>query len=84
MLARTEIWEIEAAIAHWQSDTDSPCPASLEQLFREKYITKSPKDPWGQEFLYHCPGTSGEAFDIASKGPDKIAGTDDDIRGRDL
>jgi len=82
--AEADVWALKAAIAHWQSDTDQPCPATLDRLFIDKYVTRRPKDPWGQEFLYRCPGTSGKAFDIASKGPDKMAGTDDDIDGRDL
>jgi general secretion pathway protein G len=39
-----------------------------------------PKDAWGHDFIYVCPGrynTSG--FDISSAGPDGQIGNDDDI-----
>ncbi len=39
-----------------------------------------PKDRWGHEFLYECPGRHNpESFDIISAGPDGIPGTEDDI-----
>jgi len=30
---------------------------------------KVPKDPWGNDFVYLCPGTQGE-FDLLSYGAD--------------
>jgi general secretion pathway protein G len=39
-----------------------------------------PKDPWGHDFIYICPGKHNpSSFDIMSAGPDGQAGTDDDI-----
>ena len=43
-------------------------------------LTEIPKDPWGNDYQYLCPGaknTSG--FDLFSWGPDGQAGTEDDI-----
>jgi general secretion pathway protein G len=43
-------------------------------------LTEIPKDPWGNEYQYICPGaknTSG--FDLFSYGPDGQSGTEDDI-----
>lgn len=38
------------------------------------------KDPWGSEYVYEYPGQYNEqAYDLSSPGPDKEAGTDDDI-----
>jgi general secretion pathway protein G len=34
---------------------------------------KVPKDPWGNDFIYLCPGTQGE-FDLLSYGADGQAG----------
>ena len=34
---------------------------------------KIPKDPWGNEFIYLCPGTHGD-FDIISYGADGVPG----------
>lgn len=39
-----------------------------------------PKDSWGQEFNYKFPGEKNpKGFDVWSNGPDKQAGTPDDI-----
>jgi len=39
-----------------------------------------PKDPWGNDYLYECPGKHNPSFyDISSAGPDGRLGTDDDI-----
>jgi general secretion pathway protein G len=39
-----------------------------------------PKDPWGNPYLYECPGTHNSSFyDLMSMGPDRVAGTADDI-----
>ncbi len=39
------------------------------------------KDPWGTEYVYECPGKyNSDSFDLSSAGPDKEAGTDDDIK----
>jgi general secretion pathway protein G len=32
-----------------------------------------PRDPWGNEYLYICPGDHGD-FDIISYGPDAVLG----------
>jgi len=43
------------------------------------YIEESPKDAWGEEFIYRSPGEVNADYDLVSKGPDKKEGTDDDI-----
>ena len=38
------------------------------------------KDPWGQPYVYLCPGAAHpDGFDVKSNGPDKQPGTPDDI-----
>ena len=38
------------------------------------YLSKAlPKDPWGRDYLYRCPGTHGE-YDLWSRGADNAAG----------
>ncbi len=40
------------------------------------YLDKAlPKDPWGQQYLYKCPGDHGP-YDISSLGADAAAGGD--------
>ena len=39
-----------------------------------------PKDPWGNDYVYECPGRHNPSFyDVSSAGPDGRLGTDDDI-----
>jgi general secretion pathway protein G len=39
-----------------------------------------PKDPWGNDYVYECPGKNNTTgYDLMSMGPDGRAGTDDDI-----
>jgi len=68
------------AYTRWHVDNEAECPASLEDLGR--YIDKQDaKDPWGTHLVMRCaPGTS---FGVASWGPDKIEGTEDDIHSWD-
>ena len=39
-----------------------------------------PKDPWGNDYIYECPGRHNPSFyDLSSAGPDGRAGNEDDI-----
>ncbi|SPE60466.1 Type II secretion system protein G [Verrucomicrobia bacterium] len=39
-----------------------------------------PKDPWGHDYIYECPGKHNpEAYDIVSMAQDGVLGTEDDI-----
>jgi general secretion pathway protein G len=42
------------------------------------YLEKNriPKDPWGNEYIYLCPGVNGD-FDIISYGADGVSGGED-------
>lgn len=45
-----------------------------------QYMDKIPLDPWGNPYIYDCPGRHNPtSFDISSAGPDGQAGNDDDI-----
>lgn len=57
-------------------------PASKADQWHGPYLAdgKLPKDPWGEDYVYRCPGTKNKnGYDIFSKGPDKTEGTADDI-----
>lgn len=64
-------------------------PDSLDYLMENKvasddwrgpYLKRSPKDPWGREYYYNCPGDrSKHGYDLYSAGPDGEAGNNDDI-----
>ena len=43
-------------------------------------LTEIPKDPWGNEYQFLCPGSKfSTGFDLYSYGPDGQAGTEDDV-----
>ncbi len=59
-------------------------PVGKEDKWRGPYIDISYKamlrDPWNEPYVYRQPGTHNpDGYDLFSKGPDKIAGTADDI-----
>ncbi len=44
------------------------------------YLKEVPKDPWGNEYVYECPGKNNPtSYDVMSMGPDGRVGGDDDI-----
>jgi general secretion pathway protein G len=49
--------------------------------WRGPYLKKGlPKDPWGNAYEYGFPGSRNiEGCDLYSKGPDRKAGTSDDV-----
>jgi type II secretion system protein G len=54
---------------------------SYGKISRTSYLSEIPKDPWGNDYVYKFPGTTGpRSFDLFSIGPDGIEGTSDDIR----
>jgi general secretion pathway protein G len=59
-----------------QPDSE-PKPSRWYQLFQDM-----PKDPWGNEYLYICPGKKHpDTYDLYSAGPDRKADTADDNWG---
>ena len=47
-----------------QKPSTQPVPHNWHQ-----YLSKIPKDPWGQPYKYVYPGTHGEPFDVWTDGP---------------
>jgi len=59
-------------------------PANKAEKWRGPYIdapgNRVPLDPWGEPYQYRYPGTKNkDGYDLFSKGPDKVEGTEDDI-----
>jgi general secretion pathway protein G len=59
-------------------------PANKADKWRGPYIdapgNRVPLDPWGEPYQYRYPGTKNkDGYDLFSKGPDKVEGTEDDI-----
>lgn len=96
--AKTDISNIKLALSSFEIDC-SRFPTTqegLEALIKEPsgvidwkeggYLEKQsvPKDPWGNEYVYRCPGqhhTGG--YDLYSLGPDGQQGGGDDITNWD-
>lgn len=55
--------------------TSQPVPRSYPA---DGFVRRLPKDPWGENYILVSPGQMGR-IDVYSKGPDRVAGTDDDI-----
>ena len=44
------------------------------------YLKEVPKDPWGNEYIYECPGRRNpNSYDLSSAGPDGKPNSEDDI-----
>jgi len=83
--AKQIVSNMKQALVHYAMDNKDPCPTDLKVLHTQKLIDKDPKDPWGEELIFKCPGEHDtESADIVSKGPDKKEGTEDDIKSWEL
>lgn len=57
--------------------TSQPVPRSFPEA---GFIRRLPKDPWDEDYILISPSQiKAGRIDILSKGPDRTAGTDDDI-----
>lgn len=44
------------------------------------YLKDLPKDPWGNDYGYECPGRQNQtSYDLTSPGPDGKLGSEDDV-----
>jgi general secretion pathway protein G len=62
-----------------QALVEKPSTGKIPAKWRDGgYLEKSvvPKDPWGNDFLYLCPGVHNRDFDIWSYGADGEEGGD--------
>jgi general secretion pathway protein G len=90
--ARADIATIETAVDLYAADNGNP-PTTQQGLaaLRTKpssppapknwsgpYLKKAPIDPWGNEYIYRCPGQiNPEEYDVISYGKDNQPGGDD-------
>lgn len=50
------------------------------QSWKGPYLKELPKDPWGNDYIYECPGRVNKtSYDLSSPGPDGKPGNEDDI-----
>ena len=83
--ARQIVTNVKQALVHYAMDNQDPCPRELKELKDQKLIDRDPKDPWGKELIYKCPGEHDtESADVSSMGPDRKEGTEDDIHSWEI
>jgi general secretion pathway protein G len=77
--AKTGARVIRTAIQNWQATSNETSCPTISQLVQEKQLDpgQNNNDPWGQPYVLQC--TEDEVI-VSSGGPDKKAGTKDDIR----
>ena len=70
-----------------QALVEKPSVGKIPGRYPEKgYLPKVPKDPWGNDYVYVCPGEHGD-FDIISYGGDGKEGgegKDADVRSWEI
>ena len=56
----------------------APAPINWKGPYRQTQTLRP--DPWGQPYVYKCPGTRNtNSFDLYSAGPNRIYGDNDDV-----
>jgi general secretion pathway protein G len=87
--ARADIRNIESALALFKTDTGRYPDTSegLKALVKDPgipgyhdggYLQQVPADPWGNPYIYLCPGTEDRDYDLESYGMDgEDGGTDE-------
>jgi general secretion pathway protein G len=88
--ASTDAMNLKVALDAFQGDCGR-YPTTAEGLnalatappgvrtWRGPYVDKVPIDPWGNPYVYRCPGSNGKDYHLFCCGPDGIPGTSDDI-----
>jgi len=55
------------------------------QNWRGPYLETIPKDPWGNDYIYECPGKrNSSSYDLLSMGLDGRTGTEDDVANYEM
>lgn len=59
---------------------NKPDDEEIADKWAGPYVKKAPKDAWGHDLIYECPGRYNEnTYDLSSAGPNGQEGDDDDI-----
>ena len=81
--ALADICTIESCVDLYALDHDDRYPQSLREIISDarQYLRDGlPLDPWGNEYVYKCPGAKHrKSYDVFSAGPDGTSGTSDDV-----
>ena len=78
---KSVVKRVEDAVTMFMMENNGECPKDLKELHAQKILNKEPKDAWGRDLIFKCPGEQNpDGVDVVSSGPDKQEGTDDDIK----
>lgn len=82
-VARQQAFELAKTVQMYRLQTGA-LPSTGEGLAvlttPPPFLEKLPNDPWGNPYAYLRPGARNpRGFDVASRGPDGIEGTSDDV-----
>jgi type II secretion system protein G len=80
--AKLQVYDIRTAIEEFNLD-NGRYPTTTEGIKElvydtshlktwHQYLPRVPIDPWGNEYVYRCPGTGDRSFDLYSCGPDGL------------
>jgi general secretion pathway protein G len=97
-IAKADIAAIDTALGMYDADNQclpdnnqglqalmtKPSMPPIPKKWSGPYLKKSPTDPWGQPYRYHCPGRDNKDCDIWSIGPDGREGSEDDIKSWEI
>lgn len=68
---RATLLTARAAVNRYLADHEGGCPSSLNELVRQGYAKKIPRDAWGRPLRLICPGTrDGSRYELMSDGAD--------------
>ncbi len=72
---RATITTTYRAVASYRADHAGACPKELAELVSGTYMQDAPVDAWGRSLRLVCPGRRDpQSFELASDGPDGVAG----------
>ena len=77
--ARTEAIGLAQKLIMYKAERRK-APESWDDLVKNGDLEKAPVDPWGNEYIFMCPGTHNpKGCDVYSYGPDGSQDTEDDV-----
>ena len=75
-----DIKSYESAIELYALKNNDQYPDNLAGLLEAGFIRDLNRDPWGNPYVYVKPGVHHKkSYDLFSRGPDGVQGTDDDV-----
>ncbi len=78
--AKAQLRTVANGIDLYAAENDFP--TDLREVLEKKLVQeKQLQDPWKQDLIYNYPASrnSDNQYDLCSKGPDKVEGSEDDI-----